>query len=257
MVAIRQLMTGGENMNVGDELGRFLGGMSGTGDSALAHGSEVRRFPFVTISRQSGAGGHTLAETLIKVMDQEEDTALFKGWQLFDQKLCEKLADDYKLNMSMESLLSEEYRSQIEVFVQGLFSKLPDQNLTMRRMFEIIRSLATVGKVIIVGRGGSQVTHKLDLGVHVRLVAPEHIRVKRLAGLLGQSEEHAKQTMRKQDHDRVRLIKSFFAADIDDPLLYDAVWNTGTVSVEAIAEAVVSIIKHRVAERHPAPVNIG
>ena len=60
--------------------------------------------------------------------------------------------------------------------------------------------------------------------------------------------------MRKQDHDRLRLIKSFFAADIDDPLLYDAVWNTGTVPVEAIAEAVVSIIKHRLAERHAGSV---
>jgi len=244
-------------MNTADDLGRFLGGMSATGGTAIDPGSGVRRFPFVTISRQSGAGGHTLAETLIKVMDQEQDTALFKGWQLFDQRLCEKLADDPKLNMSMESLLSEEYRSQIEVFVQGLFGRLPDQNLVMKRMFEIIRSLATVGKVIIVGRGGSQVTHKLDLGVHVRLVAPNPIRVKRMATLLGQSEEQAKQTMRHQDHDRVRLIKSYFAANIDDPLLYDAVWNTGTVPVEAIAEAIVAIIKHRVAERHLGSVKVG
>ena len=52
--------------------------------------------------------------------------------------------------------------------------------------------------------------------------------------------------MRKQDHDRARLLKSYFQVDIDDPLQYDVVWNTGAVSFDVIAEPIIGLIKQRV-----------
>lgn len=215
---------------------------------AAPAGRPGQGWPFVTLSRQAGAGGHTLAETLLKVMEQEKDTKLFRGWQVFDQLLCDVLLQDSRLHVSMQALLAEEYHSQVQEFISGLLGGHSDQYLMVHRLFETIRALAMVGKVIIVGRGGSQATKKLPLGVHIRLVAPEPVRVQRMMKLLSQSEDRARQTAQQQDRDRARLLKAHFQAEIDDPLLYDAVWNTGAVPFETIAESIVSLLKHRVSE---------
>jgi len=237
-------------MSLPEDITRFLNVMAETERTKPVSGAKKAMLSFVTISRQAGAGGHTLAQTLIRRMAQETDP-LFQSWQICDQQLCEMLLQDGHLNVSLQSLLAEEYRSQIQELVGELFSKQPSQYLIMREMFETIRSLAAIGKVIIVGRGGSQVTKKLETGVHVRLAAPETVRVQRMMRLLGQSEAEARAAVYKQDQDRARLLKSFFQLDINDPLLYDAVWNTSTVPFEVIAEAIVSLIKHRIGLQDP------
>jgi cytidylate kinase len=233
-------------MNPTTDITRFLDALSRAEQiESLPHGGPRGALPFVTISRQGGAGGHTLAETLIKLMERQENKTLFQGWQILDRQLCELLLQDNRLDVSMQSLLSEEYRSQVREFVRGLLGQ-PDQHVAIRKMFEIIRSLASVGKVIIVGRGGSHVTKQLELGVHVRLVAPEYLRIRRMMKLLNQDEDEARRMVRKQDSDRARLLKSYFQVDIDDPLQYHVVWNTGGASFEVIAESIIGLVKQRV-----------
>jgi cytidylate kinase len=233
-------------MSSTNDVRRFLDAITEAERYLSYQGSERRALPFITISRQAGAGGHTLAEALLRVMEHKQDTSLFGGWQICDQQLCEMFSQDPRLAASMQSLLTEEYRSQIEQFITSLLGTQTDQNLVYKEMFEMIRWLASVGKFIIVGRGGSQVTRGIGLGVHVRLVAPESIRVQRMKMRLGKSEEEALQIVHKQDRERARLVRTYFHADIDDPLLYDVTWNTSTVAFEAIAEAIVCIIKERV-----------
>jgi len=45
------------------------------------------------------------------------------------------------------------------------------------------------------------------------------------------------------DRDRARLVRDYFNADIDDPLQYDAVWNTSTAPIDFIAAALVEMIR--------------
>jgi len=42
-----------------------------------------------------------------------------------------------------------------------------------------------------------------------------------------------------------RFLKIFFSRDIDDPLLYDVVWNTGRVEMREISESVIQLVQHR------------
>ena len=233
-------------MNPSTDITRFLDALSKADHvQTLPHGGPRGTSPFITISRQAGAGGHSLAEALLRLMERQDDKALFQGWQILDQQLCEILLQDSLLDVSMQSLLSEEYRSQVRDFVRGLLGQ-QDQHVAIRKMFEVIRSLAAVGKVIIVGRAGSHITKRLELGAHVRLVAPEPLRIRRMMRLLNQDEEESRKAVRKQDHDRARLLKSYFQVDIDDPLQYDVVWNTGAVSFDVIAESIIGLIEQRV-----------
>lgn len=201
--------------------------------------------PFVTISRQTGAGGYHLAEMMLEVFARQEDTALFGGWQIFDQRLCEIVADDPRFAKSMDSLSAEQYRKSTEHFFHQIFGSGIDQNLLMERVFLVVRTLAGMGKAIIVGRAGSQVTKDLTQGVRLRLVGPEEARIERVMEFYHLDEREARAEARRRDADRARLLKKHFGVDINDPAGYDATWNTGTVSLEEIAEAMVVILRRR------------
>jgi cytidylate kinase len=204
--------------------------------------------PFVTISRQAGAGGHTLAKTLIARFDERSDDELFSDWEMFDQKLVDMVADDPDLRVSVEDLLSEEYRKAIDDFFRQLFTSTTHQDIVMDRMFRLVRTIAEVGKAVIVGRAGSEVTRELGLGhpsVSVRLVAPKEDRVAHMVEMDGISEKEAIESIEKHDSGRARMLKRHFRVNIDDPLLYDAIWNTSVASVEEIADCIVTMLQTR------------
>jgi hypothetical protein len=201
--------------------------------------------PFVTISRQAGAGGHLLAHVLQTDFLNEKDRGLFRGWHVFDRELCEIVAQDPELKTSMEALLAENYRSEFQDFLDSLFLGRSEQYALYKKTFHIVRILALLGKVIIVGRGSAMVTRDIPGAINVRLVAPEASRVRWMMKKLKLDRPAALKTVRKQDADRRRMVKTFFQKDIDDPLLYDAVWNSETVNPHEMAHAIIGMLNHR------------
>jgi cytidylate kinase len=224
---------------------RYLQAQMDTLHRTAVSRTAVSHHGFVTISRQAGAGGHSLAEALSVAFDAEGDRSMFGGWQVFDQKLCEITARDPRFAPALDSLLGEEYRSPARDFFHQVMRATIDQDVVMARVFEVVRSLAVVGKSIIVGRGGSEVTRELAGGVHLRIIAPLEQRTRRMMQLDDVDERTARATIRRLDADRARLVRAHFDADIDDPTLYDAVWNTGSASVAEIASATVTLLRHR------------
>src|SRR5688572_30283359 len=73
--------------------------------------------PFVTISREAGAGGHSLAETLLEQMKAIDGIPVLRGWQVMDQELCHKILENPHLKVSLEALLTEELHSEVEDIV--------------------------------------------------------------------------------------------------------------------------------------------
>jgi hypothetical protein len=110
-------------------------------------------FPFVTISRQSGAGGHTLAREIIRRQEMRLPAELAEGWELFDQKLCALIAQDEKIGISFDSLVEEEYRSEISQTIHEMIHQKASRYIVYKRMFEVVRLLATLGKCVVVGHG--------------------------------------------------------------------------------------------------------
>lgn len=204
-------------------------------------------YPFVTISREAGAGGHTLARDILRQMEVKYPGDLSEGWEVFDHKLCMMIAQDAKLGVSFDSLLEEEYRSEVSQVIYEMVAQKASRYQVYKRIFEIVRILGTLGKCVIVGRAGMCVTHDLPLGVHVRLVASEDTRVKRMMQMLESGEKEARRKVREQDRDRRRLLRDFFSRDISDPLLYDAVFNTEKMAVPEIAAVVVDMVGQKMA----------
>jgi len=202
-------------------------------------------FPFVTLSQQAGAGGHFLSYAVLTEFLKYRDNSLFEGWHVFDRELCEVIAQDPELQSSMETLVSEKYRSEFDDFMDSLFTGQSSQYHLNKEAFRVVRMLALIGKVIIVGRSASLITADLPQGVHVRLVAPHAQRLARMMKRFKLCREKARETIDRQDSDRRKRVKRLFNRDIDDPLIYDAVWNTGKVGVDTICHSIIDLINSR------------
>ena len=232
-------------MSPANPIERFLHGHM---YDAKAEGAAGRFRPYVTISRQAGAGGHTLAKALIEHFDERDNKDLFGDWEMFDQKLVTMVADDPDLRVSVEALLGEEYRKAADDFFRQLFTSTTPQDIVMDRMFRLVRTIAEVGKAVVVGRAGSEVTRGLGHpGVSVRLVAPEEFRIKHMMEMNNLTEKQATESIDKHDSGRARMLKRHFRVNIDDPLLYDAVWNTGQTSFDDIAASIATMLESRAA----------
>lgn len=222
---------------------RFVRGLIEEHKETSAQGA-----PFVTISREAGAGGRTLAEAILKAMSKRPEHRLWKGWQIFDRELCEAVMKDPRIRVSLEALMSEKERGDFEDMLASFFGGESPQARVDHAIFKTVHEVASVGRAIIVGRGAACCTRHLELGVRVRLVAPRELRVKRVAHRRSVSEHEAKQWVAEQDDHRARLVHRCFHKDINDPLLYDAIFNTDTLEMSSIAEAVLTLIERRVAE---------
>lgn len=202
-------------------------------------------YPFVTISREPGAGGHTLGREIIREVDARADEPWSRGWDLFDQKLCAVLAQDPATQASFESLMREDYKSGLQQSVYEMFVGRAEEHQVQKRTAAIVRFLAYVGRVVIVGRAGMCIARGFPAGVHIRLVAPLEVRVRRIMDDSGMGEEEARAEIRRQEKSRARLIRDYFDRDIADPLLYDMIFNTVSLDNATMARAVVLALQER------------
>ena len=94
------------------------------------------------------------------------------------------------------------------------------------------------GRVILIGRGGNVVTARLPDVLHVRLVAPFEKRVEHAHQYYHMTKAEAQKFCLREDHGRARYLKKYFNADIDDPLLYHLIINTGQMDYHAAAKLI-------------------
>jgi len=204
-----------------------------------------RGFPFVTISREAGAGGHTLAEAIRKQTSAFNYKELFRKWLVFDEAICTAVIKDPDLHVTIEELIAEAYNGPIVDFFHELVGKQSSHYTVANRTFEFIKNICSFGKVIVVGRAGSCVTQDLPGGIHVRLTASLDNRIQHMAQLLSLEPDEARRLIHKQDKDRSRLVRDFFNRRIQDAGLYTYVWDTDETPIDRIAREMIPLIERK------------
>ncbi len=138
----------------------------------------------------------------------------------------------------MAQYISEQRTSEIRDIIETMVNLHPPAFELVRQTSETMLHLAQMGYSVIVGRGGNIVTRKLPGGFHVRLIGSAKKRVSHLADYFNQSTADAEKMMRTEDKGRADYLKQNFDKNIDDPLLYDLVINTDSVSYEDAAQMI-------------------
>jgi cytidylate kinase len=189
----------------------------------------------VTISRQTGSGAHSVAEKLAAKLQalSSKDAC---PWTVFDRNLMEKVLEDHNLPQRLAQFMPEDRVSEIADIMDELFGLHPPSWTLVRQTTDTILRLAELGNVILIGRGATVITSKLDYVFHVRLVGSVERRVKHIQESDHLSKEAALDLIRREDRGRVRYLKKYFHTDLNDPLLYHLVINTDLVPYEEAAQ---------------------
>src|SRR5687767_8409925 len=117
-----------------------------------------QRLPFVTISRQTGAGGASLGEALVQRLNERDRRDIAAGgrpWTLWDHELVDKVAADHNLPASVVESLEETRPTWFGQFLSSLPSTgaagVSHNEFTVyRRVAITVRALAESGRVVIV-----------------------------------------------------------------------------------------------------------
>lgn len=203
--------------------------------------------PVVTISRQTGAGGVSLAQKLAQYL-QHHDTRAACPWTVFDKRLVEKMLEDHKLAENVARFMPDETYSEIRDTVEELLGLHPARWTLVEKMSETILHIAQMGNAILVGRGANVIIGFVPHAVHVRLIGSFERRVRYCQRLYNFSAEQAAEYVRQTDQGRNHFLKRHFGKNIDDPALYHLVINTDVITHD---EAAV-VIGRFVLARQPA-----
>ncbi len=201
--------------------------------------AEKQVLPFVTISREAGAGGSTLARGLVEALNRRDTGS--PPWQSFDRKLVEKVAEDFKITRRLVDSLEDCSHNWLNELLEGL-SEEPSRKTVFRRVAETIQGLAKVGRVVIVGRGGVFITRNRPMGIHVRLTAPIEHRIVHMAKLLDVSPDVAEKRIRDIDRNRQDFFKRYGKAAAPLTRLYTLALNTAEVGEEKAVSVLLQLI---------------
>jgi len=179
----------------------------------------------VTISRQAGAGGLIVAEKLASYL-QPHSPPDSPTWTVFDRDLMNRVLAEHDLPSHLAKFLPEDRISAIEDALADIFGVRPTSKTLVQQTAETMMKIAHLGSVIIVGRAGNIVTAKLPHVFHVRLVAELEDRIQRICAADRKSPPEARRFCLEEEQARARYVKTYYNADINDPLLYHLVINT-------------------------------
>ena len=191
----------------------------------------------ITISRQAGCGGVIVAEKLANYL-QQHSSAHGPMWTVFDRDLMNQVLADHNLPDHLAKFLPEDRVSAIEDTLADIFRVRPTSHKLVEQTAETILKFAELGSVIIVGRAGNIVTAKLPRVLHVRLVAPLDDRIDRICRDDHKSPAEARKFCLEEESARARYVKTYYNADINDPLQYHLVINTSRVGYENTARMI-------------------
>jgi len=194
--------------------------------------SETPFRPIVTISREPGSGGNILGERLAKRLSVE----------LFHQNVIHAMAKSAKVSAQLLETLDEKGLSVLEDWMAYLVDfrhMWPDQYL--KHLMKVIGAIGRHGGAILIGRGANFILPP-ERRFSVRVIAPFEVRVANVARNHQVSEAEARNRITKTDSQRRAFIRKYFNTSIADPLNYDMVINTGSVSIDGAVEAIVALL---------------
>lgn len=198
--------------------------------------------PVVTISREALAGATTVAQLAADRLNQGA-SGKDCPWTVFDRNLVEKVLQEHELPKHLHRFMPEDAQvfSPAKVLEELLGLHPSDWKLVHHTTDTILR-LARLGNVILVGRGSNVITAGRKRAFHVRLVAPIEVRIQRAVELYQVGESEAAALVKQRDRASRRYVKQHFHVANDDPLQYHAVYNTGKMSLDAVARVIAEAV---------------
>ncbi|MDO8671641.1 MAG: cytidylate kinase-like family protein [Dehalococcoidia bacterium] len=129
---------------------------------------------------------------------------------------------------------------------EGAYLPVLEMPLNDSRYLEALKSLilelAGGGSIVLYGRGSQFILKGRIPAFHVLTVAPQEMRLRRMMASLKLDQERAKREMARFDTGGREFVRRYFHTEWEDPLHYDMVINSKSLSFHAIASIVVNAL---------------
>jgi cytidylate kinase len=205
----------------------------------------------ITISRQFGAGGSSVAMLLARHL----------GAELVDSSLVAEVARRLELSEPVVKGTDEHPDTLADRMLESLRYLSPAPGLPWRPPHggstmephaaivsvteELIREAARLPNSVIVGRGGAFVLRDEPNTFHVFLHAAESIRLRTVMERFHIDEQEADTRIRETDANRSAYIRQHYKTDWRDTANYDLAINTGRVGFGRTADLILAAIGRR------------
>ena len=200
----------------------------------------------ITISRQYGSGGGEVAARLARRL----------GWQLIDHEIVAQVAHQLGITEEEARVYDEHVEGFIERALNALQIAMPvlPPTPTSPAQYElvyteavkqVVETSANTGHVVIVGRTGQVFLANRREVLHVRIIAPIRQRISYVARREGLDEAAAQARIQFKDRDRARYIQTQHGRDVNDPMLYDLVINTGVIDLDGAVDLALLALERK------------
>lgn len=189
----------------------------------------------ITISRGTFTGGKTLAECLGERL----------GYPCVSR-------EDVLNSAKMDYNISEEELTQVINNPPPFWVQVPAKRMAFLKCYTaVLLEHVKEGNLIYHGHAGHLLFRGIPNIMRLRLIADMNYRMKAAKQLYNLEGQDAVAYIEKKDKKRKKWAKFFYGIDIDDPILYDAVFNLEHSSIDKICELIVlmtDIDRYRVTE---------
>jgi cytidylate kinase len=164
--------------------------------------------------------------------------------------VAQGIADSLSLKVIHSELIEHDLATRLGVeesavhrYLEGNASLLErwkiDKNKLSRYTAEEILELARAGNVVIRGWGAVAVLRAVPHVLRIRVCAPMPFREKVITERLGLKDaSEARAEIEKNDAAHARIMRGGFGVNWQDPLLYHAVLNTGSIPIDTCVRTV-------------------
>jgi len=197
----------------------------------------------ITISRQFGAGGKTLAQRVA------EKT----GFKIAHEEIIEQMAS--MANVSTKGI--QAFETEADGFIDkdtGLLApkrfldhifdpgkKYMDGTQYIQLLHAIIPAIADRGEIIILGRGAQFILKGRPDAHHVLMIADKQDRISFMQKNYSLSAPDAERAVAQQSKRRVKLMKLFHHESYDAPWNYDLVINMSKIDMNSAVDLVCAL----------------
>ena len=198
----------------------------------------------ITISRQLGAGGDTIAAQVSKAL----------GYELIDKRIIIEVAKKAGVTVEKALTLDERYKPRTVEWLMNIINpkigkilvneeRRLDADSYVEYLKNVIIGISEKGNVIVVGRGSQYILNEYENVFQVRIIADEKFRVGRVKNYYNTSDSEALDIIKKTDNARKSFVSNYLNADLENPKWYHMVLNSSRLGIEQTVDIIVDSVK--------------
>jgi cytidylate kinase len=201
--------------------------------------------PIVTISREFGCPSKVIAQMLTEALNKRIIKPATPRWKYINKEVVEEAARKLDIKtVEMNYLISSGEKGLVEDLLTSFSPNYVSNRKIIKILNDVIRTLASQGHMVFVGRGSVAILQGCPHSLHIRLQAPLGWRVREISASRGIKEAEAIKLTNETDKKRMALTELLLGRKFEQNL-FDVVFNCNTFTKEEIVQSIQRIMEIR------------